>query len=118
MSFRHRVMAAVTLTVAVGIAAVCSVAYAETRASVLSSVDQSLLHSARANSGASDHENFVAGTSFQLVLANGQVYPPSSFALPLAVMSVAPPARPTGVCHRGIQGFDFPHSGGGTAHRQ
>ena len=89
MSFRHRVMAAVTITVAVGIAAVCSVAYAETRASVLSSVDQSLLHSARANSGASDHENFVAGTSFQLVLANGQVYPPSSFALPAIVMAVA-----------------------------
>lgn len=89
MSFRHRVMAAVTITVAVGIAAVCSVAYAETRASVLNSVDQSLLHSARANSGASDHENFVAGTSFQLVLANGQIFPPSSFALPASVMSVA-----------------------------
>ena len=89
MSFRHRVMAAVTITVAVGIAAVCSVAYAETRASVLSSVDQSLLHSARANSGASDHDNFVAGTSFQLVLESGEVYPASSFALPRNVMDVA-----------------------------
>ena len=107
MSFRHRVMAAVTLTVAVGIAAVCSVAYAETRASVLSSVDQSLLHSARANSGASDHENFVAGTSFQLVLANGEVYPPSSFALPLAVMSVAHQHAPRAFATVASQGSIF-----------
>ena len=93
MSFRHRVMAAVTITVAIGIAAVCSVAYAETRASVLNSVDQSLLHSARANSGASDHDNFVAGTSFQLVLESGEVYPASSFALPRNVMDVAQQQR-------------------------
>ena len=82
MSFRHRVMAAVTITVAIGIAAVCSVAYAETRASVLNSVDQSLLHSARANSGASDHDNFVAGTSFQLVLESGEAVSYTHLTLP------------------------------------
>jgi two-component system sensor histidine kinase MprB len=89
VSFRNRVLAAATVTVALAIAAVCAVAYGETRASVLDSVDQSLAHSAHANSGASEHENFVAGTSFQLVLATGQSYPPSHFDLPSEVLVVA-----------------------------
>jgi two-component system sensor histidine kinase MprB len=89
VTFRVRVIAAITLAVTLAVLVSCLASFLATRNAVQRSVDTSLYSAARGPGAKSGQGDSVAGVFFQIVLANGDASPSSLLPIDAVVLSVA-----------------------------